>query len=234
MSEEKVQMKEQASDRGLREWIMAIIGLGIMLMYGIVALVATYAAVSGDSGGESFQQLKDLLTFLGGLVGTVVGYYFGRVGVEKRAEAAESTVQLTQEIQRKTEHQAAQALAKLDVEKLARDAAETGVKLAQKAQQEAEKVAVVAAEAREKAEVKIEQMGEVVSDITQGMQGVRERVETFKQELGEAGAAAAGLADLVLGAEGEGVELPPVDTAQLDDITADIDALLRKAEQVQH
>lgn len=234
MSEEQVQVKEQASDRGLREWIMAVIGLGIMLMYGIVALVATYAAVSGDSGGESFQRLKDLLTFLGGLVGTVVGYYFGRVGVEKRAEAAESTVQLTQEMQRKTEHQAAQAIAKLDVEKLARDAAETGVKLAKKAQQEAEKVAVVAAEAREKAEVKIEQMGEVVSDITQGMQSVRERVETFKQELGEAGAAAAGLADLVLGAEGEGVELPPVDTAQLDDITADIDALLRKAEQVQH
>jgi hypothetical protein len=164
--------------------------------------------------------------------GDVVGYYFGRVGVEKRAEAAESTMQVVQVAQREAERQAAQAVARLDVEGLARAAAEKAQELAEQAQQKAEQVAEIAEEAQVQAETKVDEMGDVMTEVTQGMRAMRERVMSFKEELGEAGEAAAGLAGLVLGAEEEGAPPPPMDTQKLDDMAADIDALLRKVAQV--
>ncbi len=206
MSEQSPQVTDEITERKFKERITAFIGVSVILAYGIVAILAAYAAIIGTANDQSFQQLKDLLTFLSGLVGTVVGYYFGRVGVEKRAEAAESMLQVGETVRREAERQAAEALARLDVEKLARDAAE---------------------KAKEFAETRMEQLDNTMAEITEGMYTVRERVEKFKQALRDAD-----LGGLVLGAEGEGGPAPlPMDPSELDSLAADIDALLRKAQQ---
>jgi hypothetical protein len=216
MSEKPV----QSSSGEFKERVTATIGVMILIMFGAVAVAAAFAAMSNDALGDNFNHLKDLLTLLSGFVGTVIGYYFGRVGVEKRAETAESTMQLAQTAWSEAERQAAQAVAKLDVEGLAREAAVKAKELAEQAQ--------------EQAEVKVEEMSGVMVEVTQGMHAMRGRVETFKQELADVGEAAAGLGSLVLGAEEEGAGPQRVDTQKLDDMAADIDALLRKVEQVRH
>jgi len=227
MSANQTQTTGKASGENFKEWITAIIGLGVMVVFGLVAIIAAYAAVSSDTADASFQQLKDLLTFFSGLVGTVVGYYFGRVGVEKRAEAAESMMQTGENSRRDAEQHAAQATARLDVEGMAREAAEKAKELAEQGREKAQQLA-------QAAESKVDEMGQVMGEVTSGMRNMRDRVETFKQELGQVGAAAADLGALVLGGEGEaGAAPPPVDTRKLDEMAADIDALLRKAERVQ-
>ena len=227
MTEKPVQGSQDTAELKFKERITASIGLGVILAYGIVAAFAAYAAVAGAADEQSFQQLKDLLTFLSGLVGTVVGYYFGRVGVEKRAEAAETLMHVGESIRRDAEQQAARAIARLDVEGMAREAAEKARELAEQGLDTAE-------ELRQAAEIKVDEMGQVMTDVTNGMRNMRDRVETFKNELGEAGTAAADLGSLVLGAEGQESAAPPIDTQKLDEMAADIDALLRKAESVKH
>jgi methyl-accepting chemotaxis protein len=227
MSSNQVQTTGNVSGENFKEWVTAIIGLGVIVVFCVLAIIAAYAAVSSDTADASFQQLKDLLTFLSGLVGTVVGYYFGRVGVEKRAESAEMLMQTGESIRREAEQQAAQAVARLDVEGMAREAAEKARELAEQGREKAQQLA-------QAAETKVDEMGQVMGEVTQGMRNMRDRVETFKQELGQVGAAAADLGALVLGGESEaGAAPPPVDTKKLDEMAADIDALLRKAERVQ-
>jgi methyl-accepting chemotaxis protein len=200
-----------------------------MVIYCIVAAFAAYAAVSDNVASTGFQQLKDLLTFLGGLMGTVVGYYFGRVGVEKRAETAESTAQWAQTMQRTVEREAAQAVAQLDVEKMARDAAKAAKDLAEEAQEKAEQVAAVAEDAWQEAEAKVEQGGQVINRLTQGLQGLNDQVNTFKSEASEAVQEAKRTFDLVLDGDEEtpAPATPAIDTQKLDKMSSDIDALLQ-------
>lgn len=231
MSEKPIQVTDDASERRFKERVTAFIGIGIFLVAGILSLIAAYAAATGEN---SFSNMKDLLTFWSGLVGATGGYYFGRIGVEKRAETAESTMQLAQTAWSEAERQAAQAVAKLDVEAMAREALERGKELAEQGQQKAEQLAQVAQDARQQAEAKIDQMGEVMTEVTQGMHTMRERVRSFKDKLAAAGAAAADLGSLVLGAEEEGAAAVPVNVQELDEVTANIDSLMQKMEQVRH
>jgi ribosomal protein L15 len=234
MSEKPIQVTGDDSELRLswfKERVTAFIGIGIFLVAGILSLAAAYTAATGENG---FSNMKDLLTFWSGLVGATGGYYFGRIGVEKRAETAESTVQLAQTAWSEAERQAAQAVAKLDVEEMAREALERGKELAEQGQEKAEQLVQVAQEARQQAETKIDHMGEVMTEVTQGMQTMRERVQTFKEKLGAVGAAAADLGSLVLGAEEEGAAPLPLDVQELDEVTANIDALMFKMKQVQH
>jgi hypothetical protein len=234
MAEKPIQLAGDDSERKLswfKERVTAFIGIGIFLVAGILSLVAAYAAATDEN---SFANMKDLLAFWSGLVGATGGYYFGRIGVEKRAETAESTVQLAQTAWSEAERQAAQAVAKLDVEEMAREALEKGKELAEQGQQKAEQLAQVAQDARQQAEVKMDQMGEVMTEVAQDMQTMRGRVQDFKEKLGAVGAAAADLGSLVLGAEEEGATPLPVDVQELDEVTAKMDALMLKMKQVQH
>ncbi len=231
MSEQQPQAPSQPSTaERFRERITASIGLGIVIIYFFVAAFAAYAAVSDNVAPEGFQQLKDLLTFIGGLMGTVIGYYFGRVGVEKRAETAESTAQWAQTLQRTVEREAATAVAQLDVEKIAHDATQVAKDLAEDAQEKAEQVAEVAEDAWQAAEAKVEKGGQVINQLTQGLQSLNGQVNDFKSEASKAVQVVKGMADLVLDGDEEGeaqAPAPPIQTQKLDKMSSDIDALLQ-------
>jgi len=152
------------------------------------------------------------------------------VGVEKRAETAESTAQWAQTMQRTVEREAATAVAQLDVEKVAHDAAQAAKDLAEDAQEKAEQVAEVAEDAWQEAEAKVEQGGQVINQLTQGLQSLNNQVNTFKSEASEAVQVAKSAFDLVLDGDEEGeaqTPAPAIDTQKLDKMSSDIDALLQ-------
>lgn len=69
-----------------KEIVTGIMGVAIITVTLVVALIAIFSV----SNAETHASAKDVLLFLNGLVGVVLGYYFGRVPGEVRAEKAES------------------------------------------------------------------------------------------------------------------------------------------------
>ncbi len=69
-----------------KEILTGVLGTLIVLVTLIVVLI-TIASVNNQI---SFSAGKDVLLFMNGLVGVVLGYYFGRVPADVRAEKAES------------------------------------------------------------------------------------------------------------------------------------------------
>lgn len=78
-----------ATDWGanLREWTTTVIGLGVSLV-SLYMLWLTFKA-AGDS--STFAQKSQVMQYGLSLVGVVLGYYFGRVPLERRVEAAETS-----------------------------------------------------------------------------------------------------------------------------------------------
>jgi len=69
-----------------KELIAGIMGVLIVL----VTLVVAISTIFTVSNAETHAALKDVLLFMNGLVGVVLGYYFGRVPGDTRADRAES------------------------------------------------------------------------------------------------------------------------------------------------
>jgi hypothetical protein len=69
-----------------KEIVTGIMGSAIVVVTLTVAIIAIFSA----SNAETYAAAKDILLFLNGLVGVVLGYYFGRVPGEARAEKAEN------------------------------------------------------------------------------------------------------------------------------------------------
>ncbi len=76
----------------LKESVTSILALGIGGV-ALVLLILTFAAgsKSGTASVGAFGREKDVLQFVLPILGTVLGYYFGRVPAERRAEHAEQT-----------------------------------------------------------------------------------------------------------------------------------------------
>jgi hypothetical protein len=69
----------------LREWVQALISIPIVLL-ALYLLADAYFSVK--PGPKAFADLKDALAPALGLLGTVIGYYFGRVPAERHADTA--------------------------------------------------------------------------------------------------------------------------------------------------
>jgi hypothetical protein len=69
----------------LREYIQAFISVPIVAL-ALYLLGDAYFAVK--SGPKAYADLKDVLAPALGLLGTVIGYYFGRVPAERHADTA--------------------------------------------------------------------------------------------------------------------------------------------------
>jgi len=72
-----------------KEAITGCMGILIILATLVVALVAIFVANQTDT----WTRAKDVLVILNGLVGVVLGYYFGRMPGEARADKAEGEAQ---------------------------------------------------------------------------------------------------------------------------------------------
>src|SRR4051812_9627181 len=83
---------------GLKEIIAAVLALGIAAV-ALVLLVATFVAAgkTGPQAIDVFGRKKDVLQFVLPILGAVIGYYFGRVPAERRAEQAEQMATGAQE-----------------------------------------------------------------------------------------------------------------------------------------
>jgi hypothetical protein len=68
-----------------KEIVTGMMGVAIIIVTLLVAIITIFSA----SNAETHAAAKDVLLFLNGLVGVVLGYYFGRVPGEVRAEKAE-------------------------------------------------------------------------------------------------------------------------------------------------
>lgn len=77
-------------DRYLREGVATLLSLTILFGTGFM-LLDTYLTARGglDAAGVAFGRQKDVLQIAIALLGTVTGYYLGRVPAEKRADQAE-------------------------------------------------------------------------------------------------------------------------------------------------
>ena len=100
----------------LKEAVTSVLALAIAAVT-LLLLVLTFegAKKSGTAAVAAFTRQKDVLQFVLPILGTVLGYYFGRVPAERRAEAAEQSASGSQK-------QAAalqQSAAKADTERTA-------------------------------------------------------------------------------------------------------------------
>lgn len=68
-----------------KEVLTGILGLAIVL----VTLIIVVVAVNSVSNQNTYNAAKDILLFMNGLVGVVLGYYFGRMPADARADKAE-------------------------------------------------------------------------------------------------------------------------------------------------
>lgn len=68
---------------GLREITTTLIAL-VILTITMILVMRTFGAA-----GDDFEKMKDVLLYVLPILGTVMGYYFGRVPAERRAEASE-------------------------------------------------------------------------------------------------------------------------------------------------
>jgi hypothetical protein len=68
-----------------RELITNILGALVVLVTLVIAIVTIFSV----GNASTFAAAKDVLLFMNGLVGVVLGYYFGRVPGDARADKAE-------------------------------------------------------------------------------------------------------------------------------------------------
>jgi hypothetical protein len=78
--------------RTFKEQVSAV--LGVLLVLGTVAL----AFVTAFRSTADYQQAKDVLLVLSGLAGVVLGYYFGRIPSDARADQAQRTAADAQQV----------------------------------------------------------------------------------------------------------------------------------------
>jgi hypothetical protein len=69
-----------------RELITNVLGALIVLVTLVIAIVTIFSV----GNASTYAAAKDVLLFMNGLVGVVLGYYFGRVPADARADKAES------------------------------------------------------------------------------------------------------------------------------------------------
>lgn len=76
-------------DKQIATWKEILTGvLGILIVLAtLITVIFTIASVNNQT---AFSAAKDVLLFMNGLVGVVLGYYFGRVPADVRADKAES------------------------------------------------------------------------------------------------------------------------------------------------
>jgi hypothetical protein len=88
-----------SSDFGqnLRESVTAIISLGIVGVALYVLLDTYFSTKNTGPLGENFSKQKDILLLTLGFLGTVTGYYLGRVPAEKQADASRDAAAKAQE-----------------------------------------------------------------------------------------------------------------------------------------
>ena len=86
-----------------KEVVTAVLGIGIV----VYTLVMTGLAFGMVGDASRMADAKDLLTFLSGFAGVVVGYYFGRVPADARTAQAQQ--QIGQAVSEKD-----QAMSKMD------------------------------------------------------------------------------------------------------------------------
>jgi hypothetical protein len=102
----------------MKESVTSLLAVGIAGV-ALILLVLTFTAAgkSGSSALVAFGRDKEILQYVLPILGTVLGYYFGRVPAERRAEQAEQSASGAQEHADSLQHSAVQASA-------AREAAE--------------------------------------------------------------------------------------------------------------
>ena len=98
-SEEAKSAREEAKSAALQQWLKE--GVTALLGIGIVGYTLYWTgrafAMAGDP--TRMADAKDLLTFLSGFAGVVVGYYFGRVPADARtAQAQQQMAQAQQQM----------------------------------------------------------------------------------------------------------------------------------------
>jgi hypothetical protein len=71
-----------------KEVVTAVLGIGIV----VYTLVMTGLAFGMVGDASRMADAKDLLTFLSGFAGVVVGYYFGRVPADARTAQAQQQI----------------------------------------------------------------------------------------------------------------------------------------------
>ena len=84
----------------------------MVLAAAIVAVALTLLTLTFDAAVD-FAQKKDVMLYGLTLVGTVIGFYFGRVPAERRAEASEETAKQAQSAANEANVDAAKANDKL-------------------------------------------------------------------------------------------------------------------------
>jgi type VI protein secretion system component VasK len=90
MSDTSGEKRTEGSGGPLRETVTSVIALSVVGV-GLWMLVETFLAgggLSGGADGTGFNNRKEILAIAIGLLGTVLGYYFGRVPAERQADAA--------------------------------------------------------------------------------------------------------------------------------------------------
>jgi hypothetical protein len=91
-TEEAKSAREEAKSAARQQWLKE--GVTALLGVGIVAytLYMTYRAFGMVGDATRMADAKDLLTFLSGFAGVVVGYYFGRVPADARTAQAQQQI----------------------------------------------------------------------------------------------------------------------------------------------
>src|SRR5262249_27030232 len=95
-------------DQGLREIVTAVISVAIVAL-SLFLLWDVYCAAKVKA--ETFDRQKDLLSLSLALLGTVTGYYFGRVPAERHADAARACAHAAHERELKVRQQVHAGLA---------------------------------------------------------------------------------------------------------------------------
>jgi hypothetical protein len=100
----------------LKEGVASVLALAIAAV-ALVLLVLTFISAKNNGTGAvaAFGRQKDVLQFILPILGTVIGYYFGRVPAERRAEVAEQSASGSQ----KQAESAQQTAARADAERTA-------------------------------------------------------------------------------------------------------------------
>jgi cytochrome c-type biogenesis protein CcmH/NrfG len=80
--------KSAARQQWLKEIVTAVLGIGIVAY----TLYMTYRAFGMVGDATQMGNAKDLLTYLSGFAGVVVGYYFGRVPADARTAQAQQQI----------------------------------------------------------------------------------------------------------------------------------------------
>lgn len=107
--------------QAFKELITAIFGV-LILVFTLVLAKKTFGFVNNS---EQVAQAKDILLLLLGLAGVVVGYYFGRVPADARANQAQEKADLAVSHAGQVDAAAREALAKIE-KTLARQQAGSG------------------------------------------------------------------------------------------------------------